>query len=292
VKVALIGVGNMGKPMAANLVKGGHEVFLFDADPSRAAAAAGEIGAAPLANLRAAAVAEIFVTMLPDGHVVRAVALGDGGIASFAKPGTIVIDMSSSQPLVTRDTGAALAQKGIALIDAPVSGGVAKAVTGTLTIMIGSDDPSALARAKPVLSCLGSTFFEVGGLGAGHAAKALNNVVAAANYAVLAEALLTAERYGIEPGMFVDIVSASTGQSFLSSVVMKNFVLTKKFNTGFSVGLLAKDAAIAAELCKELGSDAPHIELASQRWAQARDILGAGEDNSRAILAWRGGASE
>jgi 3-hydroxyisobutyrate dehydrogenase len=292
VKVALIGVGNMGKPMAANLVKGGHEVYLFDVDVSRAAAVAAEIGAAPLDHLTAVAVAEIIVTMLPDGHTVRAVSLGDGGIASVASRGTIVIDMSSSQPMVTRDTGAALAQRGISLIDAPVSGGVAKAITGTLTIMIGSDDAAALAKAKPVLACLGTTFFEVGGLGSGHAAKALNNVVAAANYAVLSEALLTAERYGIEPAMFVDIVSASTGQSFLSSIVMKNFVLTKQFNTGFSVGLLAKDAAIAAELCKELGFDAPHIQLASQRWAQARDALGAGEDNSRAISVWRGTGSQ
>ena len=286
-KVAFIGVGNMGKPMATNLAKGGHEVFLFDADPSRASAVAAEIGAAPLRHLREAAGAEIIVTMLPDGHAVRAVALGDDGIASVAKPGTIVIDMSSSQPMITRDTGAALKLRNIALIDAPVSGGVAKAMTGSLTIMIGSDDPAALARAKPLLSCMGTAFFEVGGLGSGHAAKALNNVVAAANYAVLAEAMLTAERYGIEPDMFVDIVSASTGQSFLSSVVMKNFVLTKKFNTGFAVGLLAKDAAIAAELCKELGFDAPHIELASRRWAQARDVLGAGEDNSKAITVWR-----
>jgi 3-hydroxyisobutyrate dehydrogenase len=232
-------------------------------------------------------VAEIIVTMLPDGHVVRAVTLGDDGIASAAKPGTIVIDMSSSQPMITRGTGAALKLRDIALIDAPVSGGVAKAMTGMLTIMIGCDDAAALAKAKPLLSCMGTTFFEVGGLGSGHAAKALNNVVAAANYAVLAEAMLTAERYGIEPHMFVDIVSASTGQSFLSSVVMKDFVLTKKFNTGFAVGLLAKDAAIAAELCKELGFDAPHIELASRRWTQARDALGAGEDNSKAITVWR-----
>ena len=286
-KVAFIGVGNMGKPMATNLVKGGHEVFLFDADPSRASAVAAEIGAAALRHLREAARAEIIVTMLPDGHVVRAVTLGDDGIVSAAKPGTIVIDMSSSQPMITRDTGAALKLRDIALIDAPVSGGVAKAMTGSLTIMIGSDDSAALAKAKPLLSCMGTAFFEVGGLGSGHAAKALNNVVAAANYAVLAEAMLTAERYGIEPDMFVDIVSASTGQSFLSSVVMKNFVLTKKFNTGFAVGLLAKDAAIAAELCKELGFDAPHIELASRRWAQARDVLGAGEDNSKAITVWR-----
>jgi 3-hydroxyisobutyrate dehydrogenase len=154
--------------------------------------------------------------------------------------------------------------------------------------MIGTDNTSALIKVKPVLRCMGTTFFEVGGLGSGHAAKALNNVAAAANYAVLAEALITAERYGIEPEMFVNIVSASTGQSFMSSVVMKNFVLTKKFNTGFTVGLLAKDAAIAAELCKALGFDAPHIELASRRWTQARDALGAGEDNSRAISVWRG----
>ena len=278
--------------MAANLVKGGHEVFLFDADPSRAGAAAAEIAAAPLANLRECAVAEIIVTMLPDGHAVQAVALGDNGIASFANPGTIVIDMSSSQPMLTRATGAALKARDITFIDAPVSGGVAKAITGTLTIMIGSDNARALLQAKPVLRCIGTTFFEVGGLGSGHAAKALNNVAAAANYAVLAEALLAAERYGIEPEMFVDVVSASTGQSFMSSVVMKNFVLTKKFNTGFTVGLLAKDAAIAAELCSKLGIDAPHIALASQRWTQARDALGAGEDNSRAISVWRGGFAD
>jgi 3-hydroxyisobutyrate dehydrogenase len=287
VQVAFIGVGNMGKPMAVNLVKGGHQVFLFDADLSRAAAAAAEIGATALRTLAHGAAADIIVTMLPDGHVVRAVALGDGGIASFARPGTIVIDMSSSQPMLTRDTGAELAKRDIALIDAPVSGGVAKAITGTLTIMIGTDNAPALLKAKPVLVCMGTTFFEVGGLGSGHAAKALNNVAAAANYAVLAEALITAERYGIASDMFVDIVSASTGQSFMSSVVMKNFVLTNKFNTGFTVGLLAKDAAIAAELCQELGFDAPHIALASQRWTQARDALGAGEDNSRAISVWR-----
>jgi 3-hydroxyisobutyrate dehydrogenase len=288
VKVAFIGVGNMGKPMATNLVKRGHELFLFDADLSLAAAVAAELDAVPLANLRDAAAAQFIITMLPDGHSVRAVALGDEGILSFANPGTIVIDMSSSQPMLTRDTGAELKRRDIVLIDAPVSGGVAKAITGTLAIMIGSDNPSALAKAKPVLACMGTTFFEVGGLGAGHAAKALNNVVAAANYAVLAEALLAAERYGIEPAMFVDIVSASTGQSFLSSVVMKDFVLTKKFNTGFTVGLLAKDAAIAAGFCQELGFDAPHIELTSQRWEQARDALGAGEDHSRAISVWRG----
>ncbi len=151
-----------------------------------------------------------------------------------------------SQPLITRETGAALAQKGIILIDAPVSGGVERATKGTLTIMIGGDDAQAIERSMPVLKCMGTTFFNVGKLGSGHAAKALNNVVGASNYAVLAEALIVAERYGIDQEMLVDIVNVSTGQSFTSTVVMKKFVVPKTYDTGFKVELLAKDAAIAA----------------------------------------------
>jgi 3-hydroxyisobutyrate dehydrogenase len=285
-KVAFIGIGNMGRPMAANVAGKGHEVFLFDANPAAAASAAAEIGAAVLGSLSEVSVAEVIVTMLPDGKAVREVALGENGIAAAATPGTILVDMSSSQPLITRDTGASLARKGITLIDAPVSGGVAKAVSGTLTIMIGGDDAAAIAKVKPILACMGTTFFEVGGLGSGHAAKALNNVVAAGNYAVLADALRVAERYGIDREMLVDIVSVSTGQSFISTVVMKQFVLPETFNTGFSIGLLAKDANIAAELSRDLGCESPHIDLTNQRWAEARDALGAGADHSKAIAAW------
>src|ERR1700689_410632 len=285
-KVAFIGIGNMGKPMASNIAKRGHEVFLFDANPVSAASVAKETGATVLGSLSEVSVAEVIVTMLPDGKVVRDVALGANGIAAAAKPGTILVDMSSSQPLITRDTGAALALKQITLIDAPVSGGVAKAVSGTLTIMIGGDDPAAIERVKPVLACMGTTFFVVGKLGSGHAAKALNNVVAAGNYAVLADALLVGERYGIDREMLVDIVNVSTGQSFISTVVMKQFVLPETFNTGFAIGLLAKDANIAAELSQGLGCKSPHIELTSRRWAEARDSLGASADNSKAIVAW------
>jgi 3-hydroxyisobutyrate dehydrogenase len=285
-KVAFIGIGNMGKPMASNIAKRGHEVFLFDANPASAASAAKETGATVLDSLSEVSVAEVIVTMLPDGKVVRDVALGENGIAAAAKPGTIIVDMSSSQPLITRDTGAALALKQITLIDAPVSGGVAKAVSGTLTIMIGGDDPAAIERVKPVLACMGTTFFVVGKLGSGHAAKALNNVVGAGNYAVLADALLVGERYGIDREMLVDIVNVSTGQSFISTVVMKQFVLPETFNTGFAIGLLAKDANIAAELSQGLGCKSPHIELTSRRWAEARDSLGGSADNSKAIVAW------
>jgi 3-hydroxyisobutyrate dehydrogenase len=285
-KVAFIGVGNMGGPMAGNVAKAGHEVFVFDSQTARASQVARDIGATALGRISDVGAAEIIVTMLPDGRVVREVALGNGGIASVARPGTIMIDMSSSQPLITRETGAALALKGIILIDAPVSGGVERATKGTLTIMTGSEDPAALARARPILACLGNTFFDVGRLGSGHAAKALNNVVGACNYAVLAEALIVAERYGIDQGMLVDIVNVSTGQSFVSTVVMKQFVVPKTYNTGFKVGLISKDATIAAELSAQLGYDAPFMRLTDKRWVEARDALGAGEDNSKAILAW------
>jgi 3-hydroxyisobutyrate dehydrogenase len=285
-KVAFIGVGTMGMPMSENLVKAGHEVCVYDADASRAAGVAARIGARVLTRMQEIAAAEVVITMLPDGKVVRAVMLGPEGVACFAKPGTIVVDMSSSQPLITRETGQALAAKQITLIDAPVSGGLERATKGTLTIMIGGDDAAAIARAKPVLACLGNIFFEVGKLGSGHAAKALNNVVAASNYAVLAETLVVAENYGIDVRTLVDIISNSTGQSFISSVVMKQFVVPATYNTGFKIGLLSKDATIAAELSANLGCATPFIQLAQQRWEAARDVLGVDEDHSRAILAW------
>jgi 3-hydroxyisobutyrate dehydrogenase len=289
-KIAFIGVGNMGLPMAANIVKSGHEVWVHDADAARAIKVAAQIGAKTLDRMTEIASVEIVVTMLPDGKVVRDVMLGEAGIASIAKPGTIVIDMSSSQPLITRETGAALATKGITLIDAPVSGGVERAVKGTLTIMIGGDAAAAIEKAQPLLSCMGNTFFRAGRLGSGHAAKALNNVIAASNFAVLAESVLVAERYGIDAKTLVDIVSTSTGQSFISNVLMKQFVIPETYATGFKLGLLAKDTTIAAELSADLGCETPCIHLAQQRWSQALETLGPGEDHSKAILAWRSAA--
>jgi 3-hydroxyisobutyrate dehydrogenase len=285
-KIGFIGVGNMGRPMAANIAKAGHEILVFDADPARAAEVAAEIGGRAVRKVSEASAADVIVTMLPDGRSVRDVALGADGIATAARSGTIVVDMSSSQPMITRETGEALLKKGITLIDAPVSGGMERAIKGTLTIMIGCDDPAALAKVRPVLEAMGKTLFETGKIGSGHVAKALNNVVAASNYAVLAEAMGIAEKYGLDQQTLIDIINTSTGQSFCSTVVMKQFVLPKTFNTGFKIGLISKDATIAAELGGQLGCRIPVISLADQRWVEARDALGAGEDHSKAIVAW------
>ena len=286
-RVGFIGIGNMGAPMAANIAKAGHDLVLHDADRSAAERAAAATGARVAKGLAEVAQAEIVVTMLPTGAHVRSVALEeDGAIASGAVQGTVVIDMSSSEPTGTQELGAELARKGIALIDAPVSGGVARAAPGTLAIMIGGDDADAIARVKPLLSAMGDRLFETGGLGSGHAMKALNNFVGASAYAATAEALLIGKRFGLDPNVMIDVLNASTGRTFHSEMSMREHVIGEKFAAGFTVGLLAKDVGIASELAVAMRFDAPVLRLVAERWALARDTLGPDRDNTAAILSW------
>ena len=285
-RIGFIGIGNMGSPMAGHLVKGGHEVTVYDADAGRVArfaAAHGCRGGQTPADL---ADAELVITMLPDGHVVRSVMTGDAGLAGHLKRGAVFIDMSSSDPVGTRDLGAELATLGITMLDAPVSGAVPRATIAKLAIMIGGDDKPVIERAKPVLSLMGDRLFETGGLGSGHAMKSLNNYIAAATFAASAEALLIGQRFGLDPATMFDIINVSTGRSFVSEMVMKEHVITGKFSTGFTVGLLAKDVRIAADLGEAMKLDAPVLRLVRDRWALARDRLGASRDNAEAIKSW------
>jgi 3-hydroxyisobutyrate dehydrogenase len=288
-RIGFIGIGNMGAPMAANLIKGSHELVAYDSDATRAQRFAQEHACRAAQSFTELADADTLITMLPTGHIVREVMLEaqDGGLARRLPPNTLVIDMSSSEPVGTRELGALLAQSGIILLDAPVSGGVARARSGKLAIMIGSDRKEALERAKPVLACMGDRLFETGSLGSGHAMKALNNFVAAAGYAAAAEALLIGKRFGLSQAVMVDILNVSTGRNFNTEVVMKEHVLTGKYATGFAVGLLAKDVRIAADLGRAMRLDAPLSRLISDRYALATDRLGAARDNSEAMLGWQ-----
>lgn len=277
--------------MAANIARrGGFELTLYDADRARARAVADRIGCRAAAELADAARCDVCITMLPTGAIVREVltAADDGAFLAHAARGTVVVDMSSSEPLGTQETGRLLAARGVELVDAPVSGGVARAVDATLAIMIGSDGDAAVERARPVLASLGERLFRVGRLGAGHAMKAANNFVAAATYAAAAEALAIGRRFGLEPAMMIDIMNVSTGRSFVTEVVMKDHVLTGRYATGFTLGLLAKDVGIAAALGEALGVEAPLMRLTRERWNQARERLGAERDHSAALLGWYG----
>lgn len=293
--VGFIGLGNMGAPMAANLARAGFDVIAFDADPARAAAWLDSLDPAAAGDARVAgSLAELggacdrVVTMLPTGAIVRDVLLGaDGdGLAAHLARGGVVIDMSSSDPTGTRALVRELAGRGIALVDAPVSGLVPKARAGTLTIMIGADDPAAVERAEPVLRAMGERLILVGRAGCGHAMKALNNVVAATAFTITAEALIVGQRFGLDPAVMVDVLKVSSGRTFHADTSFPDHVLTRRFASGFTLGLLAKDVGIAAALADELRADAPLVELVSRLWAEGRDDLGPGEDNSAIVRRW------
>jgi 3-hydroxyisobutyrate dehydrogenase len=287
-RVGFIGIGNMGTPMSANILKAGHELIVYDTDSTRSKQFAATHGCASAASFADLAGVEFMITMLPTGQIVRDVYLveQDGGLAPHLGRDTVAIDMSSSEPNGTRQLGAALAKRGLILLDAPVSGAVPRAQSGTLTIMLGGDDKTAVERSKALLSSMGNRIFETGGLGSGHAMKALNNFVAATGYAAAAEALLVGQRFGLDPSRMLEILNVSTGRNFITEVVMKEHVVDRKFATGFALGLLAKDVKIAADLANEVHQDAPLAQLVKDRWALARDRLGATRDNSEAILAW------
>ncbi|MBF1800934.1 NAD(P)-dependent oxidoreductase [Alloalcanivorax profundimaris] len=287
ITVAFIGLGNMGAPMVANLARAGFDLKLFDVDGERARRLAEEHGAAVAegwANL--ADGARVVITMLPTGALVREVLLDtDGGLARHLAPGTRVVDMSSSEPLGTRALGEQLAHAGVALVDAPVSGGVPGAQAGTLSIMAGGDD-NDIEAVMPVFEALGQRVFRVGPRGAGHACKALNNYVAAAAYTATAEALAIGTATGLDDATLVDVINHSTGRSFNSEVVFAKQVVPGTYQTGFALGLLAKDVGIAADLGRALGVDAPVSTCVQTRWRQAVESLGADCDQSRALMAW------
>jgi 3-hydroxyisobutyrate dehydrogenase len=288
-RIAFVGLGNMGWPMAANLARAGFLVTGIDADRSRAEswAQTNDTAAAPtsFATSFAAVSADVdtVVTMLPTGVEVREVltTLDD------VRDGLVAIDMSSADPVGTRELHADLAPIGIRLVDAPVSGGVPRAIDGTLAIMIGGE-ADAIEIAKPVLEALGDRRFEVGGPGAGHAMKCLNNFVAGSTFAAASEAMTIGQAFGLDPTLMFDIMNVSTARSFSTEVVMRQHVVTGEFATGFALGLLAKDVGIADSLAKAMQVDTPVADLVTARLAEARDALGFATDHSRAHEHWTG----
>lgn len=296
--IGFIGIGAIGWPMAATLVKAGHDVIAHDVDRERLARFAAEHRCRAAAGLADVAAYDIVILMLPNGEVVRQVILAadDGAFLKAVKPGTVVIDMGSSDPLGTRALGATLRQRGVALIDAPVSkratvfaaSGTPQATTSAIpmVIMIGGDDRTAIAKAKPLLAQIGDTLFETGALGSGHAVKALNNYVSAASHIALAESLLAAARFGLDAKTVIDVINVSTGRSFVSEVLFKKQQDNPDFKAGFSIGLFANDIKNAVELISAVHLDAPVARLVGERWALARDRLGAATDLTGAVPAW------
>lgn len=277
--VAFIGLGMMGRPMAARLAAAGFDVRGADPVPEAREALVEAGGRAFATAQEAAEGASVVITMLPDGKVVRDVLLGSGGAADVLAPGALVVDMSSSAPLDTRSLAADLAALGISMIDAPVSGGVRRVLDGTLTIMVGGE-AEPIARAQPLLAAMGKAIIPTGPIGSGHAVKALNNYVSAAGLAAACEAVLIAEKFGVDPAVLVDVLNVSTGKNNSTEVKLKPFILSGTFASGFSMALMAKDLRTAADLARELGVGESGTTSAAELWAAASAALGKSADHT------------
>ena len=288
-KIGFIGIGNMGGPMAANLIKAGFDVTVYDSDKQRMADFAEDHDCAVAASLAELGKgADIVIAMLPTGPIVRGVLLEeeDGALSESLAKGSIVIDMSSSEPVGTKELAAALAEKGITLIDAPVSGGIPGAVEATLSIMIGADDEAVVAKVMPLFEAMGKNMFPTGATGSGHATKALNNFLAATNYAVAAEAIILGRKFGLDPKLLTEIIQVSSGRNTAIEGAIPKQVLTGKFAAGFAIGLMAKDVKITGDMAKDLGAVAPLSQFMAAHWEKARDALGADADFTAAYKAW------
>ncbi|MHC8287297.1 NAD(P)-dependent oxidoreductase [Pseudomonas sp. XS1P51] len=253
-RIGFIGLGMMGVPMTTCLAKAGYELFLADADEARLAEILPMLKATRLDAGNARSL-DVLITMLPNSAIVESVLLGSEGADGWAaslRPGAVVIDMSSSEPARSRDLALKLKAFDLDYLDAPVSGGVKRAVDGTLAILVGGD-AAVMERCQPLLEAMGKNILHIGTAGSGHAAKALNNYVSAAGLMATVEALHVAKRFGIDPDVMVDVLNASSGRSNTSENKARQFMLSGSFASGFSMQLMNKDLKIARGLSDALG---------------------------------------
>ena len=280
--IAFLGLGMMGRPMARRLVEAGFKLRVFDVSQK---AVSDFVGAHPsaLATASAKAAAEgadALITMLPDGKIVRqAVLEGRDAAVEGLQAGALVLDMSSSNPVDTQKLVRDLAGRGVALLDAPVSGGVRRAVDGSLSIMVGGA-AADLERVRPIFGAMGKTITLCGPAGAGHALKALNNYLSAAGLVVMCEALVVGEAFGLDPGVMVDVFNSSTGKSNATEVKGRQFVVPRNFAAGFTTALMVKDLRTAGDLATHLKLQVPNLAQAVAYWTAADGKLGKGADHT------------
>lgn len=283
--VGFVGLGNMGEPMVRRLATAGYEVRAYDVADQARARLSGTTGVTVTKTpAEVADGADAVILMLPDSDVVEQVLLRDG-LLDRVRPPTVVADMSSSEPARTRALAERAASRGITLVDAPVSGGVVGARTGSLTIMTGGP-ADALKVLGPVLGVLGARTVHAGDIpGAGHAIKALNNLMSAAHLLASSEAMLAGQAFGLDPAVMLDIVNTSSGRSGSTENKWPNYILPATFDSGFSIAFMVKDMKIALQLAEAAGTPAPLSRAAVAAWATADAEMPAGADHTE-IARW------
>lgn len=281
--IGFIGLGIMGRPMAANLLEAGHELVVHNRS-TPAMEALAEQGAATAATPREVAErADLVLTMLPDGPDVDAVVLGEDGVLAGAREGTLLVDMSSIAPAVSRRLQERLAERGVAMLDAPVSGGEPGAIEGTLAFMVGGEEAD-LERARPVLEVMGASVTHVGPIGAGNIAKLANQAIVAVNIAVLGEAAVLARSAGVDPGAVVDAIRGGlAGSKVMEQKAPK--MLAGEFAPGFRIDLHIKDLENALDTGHGSGASLP-LTAAVREMMTAISVDGHARDDHSALATY------
>jgi len=260
--IAFVGLGIMGKPMSRNLLKAGYSLVVYDIVPAALAELA-QAGAAHAASAAAAAAqADVTITMLPDGPEVEAAVLGAGGVLEGARPGSVIVDMSSISPMVSQKVAAACEAKGVAFLDAPVSGGEPKAIDATLAIMVGGK-PDVFTRVQPILQKLGSSVTLTGAVGAGNVTKLANQIMVACNIAAMGEALVLATKAGLDPEVVFNAVKGGLAGSTVLNAKAP-MVISRNFKPGFRIALHEKDLRNALLAAESMKVSLPFTSLAQQ----------------------------
>ena len=285
--IGFIGLGNMGFPMAQNLAKEKqHNIYVFDLNKEALKKNLWPENVVPTNDLsELAANSDTVITCLPNISIVQEVYYGNKGILSNLKEGTLAIDMSSSDPHLTIELGNTLTKTGVDLIDAPVSGGVKKAISGELAILVGGDKPN-VEKAMPILTLMGGKIIHTGSLGSGQACKCLNNLCSATGLLVVAEALSLAEKFGVMPDTFIDVLNYSSGKNNSTENKFHQFILSEKFNSGFRMDLMNKDILTALNLANSLKVDFSLSRTSIDKWRRAENELELGCDHTE-IAGWQ-----
>jgi len=282
--VAVIGLGNMGVPMGARLIKAGFAVTGFDLLETARKNFVNAGGRTANDVASAVTSAEVVVTLLPNGKIVREAV---SSLRPHLKPTAIVVDMSSSDPIGTRKLGEELIAAGYEFVDAPVSGGVKRAADGTLAIMVGGN-VATIDRIGALLAAMGTSIFRTGALGSGHAMKALNNYVSSAGLIAAIEALRIGRKFGLDPALMTDILNVSSGKNNTTELKLKQFIISETFADGFPLRLMAKDVRTADDMAHGLGIPTPLADLCAQIWEAAAQALDETANHTKVLRYMEG----
>lgn len=279
--LGFVGLGNMGYPMALNLVKAGHELTVYNRSPEavQKLVEAGATAAGSVAEVARAG--QIVFTSLPTPAAVESVYLGEGGLIEGARSGQLFIDLSSISPVLAKEMASRSAEKGAAVLDAPVSGGVTGAKAATLAVMVGGD-PEAFRRAEPILKAIGKNVFHVGPVGTSSTIKILNQLLVGINNIAVTEMISLARHAGMDMELVEEVIKVSSGWSKIFETEFPK-AMARDFDTGFAVDLMAKDLRLARDLAKELGAELPMAERALSIFEKASQA-GMGKKDVSAAL--------